>query len=101
VAHGYRRGGGPGGDPQRGVGQGDVDGDLLALAGATCFAGYLTVSRAARPADMTPAIGIGGAGAALAGLVAGGILVVGAVTIHSALALLAGMDEDAASAVIA
>ncbi|MCD6022140.1 MAG: hypothetical protein K0R20_1850 [Actinomycetia bacterium] len=53
------------------VGQGDVDGDLLALAGATCFAGYLTVSRAARPADMTPAIGVGGAAAALAGFVAG------------------------------
>ena len=53
------------------VGQGDVDGDLLALAGATCFAGYLTVSRAARPADMTPAIALGGVGAALVGLLAG------------------------------
>jgi drug/metabolite transporter (DMT)-like permease len=152
------------------LGQGDIDGDLLALAGATCFAGYLTVSWAARPADMTPAIGIGGAGAALAGLVvgadpwigthdmlllgllgivilpisltlitrathhlpapevnlvalletllgplwvwlsigerpsaevlAGGILVVGAVTIHSVLALRAGRDEDASAAVI-
>lgn len=51
--------------------RGDVDGDLLALAGATCFAGYLTISRAARPADMTPAIGVGGAGAALVGLIAG------------------------------
>jgi drug/metabolite transporter (DMT)-like permease len=152
------------------IGQGDVDGDLLALAGATCFAGYLTVSRAARPADMTPAIGIGGAAAALAGFVAGadpwiggrdllllallgililpvsltlitrathhvaapevnlvalletllgplwvwlavgerpsgevltgGLLVVGAVTIHSALALRAERDEDAPAAVI-
>jgi drug/metabolite transporter (DMT)-like permease len=53
------------------VGQGDVDGDLLALAGATCCAGYLTVSRAARPADMTPAIAVGGVGAALVGLLAG------------------------------
>lgn len=53
------------------IGQGDIDGDLLALVGATCFAGYLTVSRAARPADMTPAIGIGGAGAALVGFAAG------------------------------
>ena len=152
------------------LGQGDVDGDLLALAGATCFAGYLTVSRAARPADMTPAIGIGGIGAALAGLLAGadvgiggrdllllallgvvilpvslalitrathhvaapevnlvalletllgplwvwlavgerpsaevlagGLLVVGAVTIHSALALRAERDEDAPAGVI-
>lgn len=53
------------------LGRGEIDGGLLALAGASCFAGYLTVSRAARPADMTPAIPIGGAGAALAGLVAG------------------------------
>jgi drug/metabolite transporter (DMT)-like permease len=60
------------------IGRGDVDGDLLALAGATCFAGYLTVARAARPADMTPAIAIGGAGAALAGLVAGADLSIGA-----------------------
>jgi drug/metabolite transporter (DMT)-like permease len=152
------------------VGQGDVDGDLLALAGATCFAGYLTVSRAARPADMTPAIAVGGVGAALVGLVAGadpgiggrdllllallgvailpvslalitrathhvaapevnlvalletllgplwvwlavgerpsgevlagGLLVVGAVTIHSALALRAERDEDAPAGVI-
>ena len=152
------------------IGRGDVDGDILALAGATCFAGYLTISWAARPADMTPAIGIGGAGAAVAGLVlgadlsigtgdllmlallgmvilpvsltlitrathyvppaevnlvalletllgplwvwlaigerpsaevlAGGILVVGAVTIHSVLSLRAGKDEDAATALI-
>jgi drug/metabolite transporter (DMT)-like permease len=47
------------------------------LAGATCFAGYLTVSRAARPADMTPAIAIGGAGAALVGLVTGADLTLG------------------------
>ena len=60
------------------IGRGDADGDLLALAGATCFAGYLTVARAARPADMTPAIAIGGAGAALAGLVAGADLSIGA-----------------------
>jgi drug/metabolite transporter (DMT)-like permease len=53
------------------IGQGDVDGDLLALAGATCFAGYLTVSRTARPADMTPAIAVGGVGAAFAGFLAG------------------------------
>ena len=152
------------------IGQGDLDGDLLALAGATCFAGYLTVSRAARPADMTPAIAIGGVGAALAGAIAGadlsigasdllllallgivilpisltlitratrhvpapevnlvalletllgplwvwlvigerpsaevlagGVLVVGAVTIHSALALRAGGDEDAAAVIV-
>jgi len=152
------------------IGRGDVDGDLLALAGATCFAGYLTVSRAARPADMTPAIAVGGVGAALVGLaagadtwigggdllllallgivilpvslalitrathhvpapevnlvtlletllgplwvwlaigerpsaevLAGGILVVGAVTIHSVLALRAGRDQDAPAAVI-
>jgi drug/metabolite transporter (DMT)-like permease len=152
------------------IGRGDVDGDLLALAGATCFAGYLTVSRAARPADMTPAIAVGGVGAALVGLVAGadtwigggdllllallgivilpvslalitrathhvpapevnlvalletllgplwvwlaigerpsaevlagGILVVGAVTIHSVLALRADRDQDAPAAVI-
>jgi len=152
------------------LGRGGFDGDLLALAGASCFAGYLTVSRAARPADMTPAIAIGGAGAALAGLVAGadltigvgdllllallgmvilpvsltlitrathhlpapevnlialletllgplwvwlalgetpspqvlagGVLVVGAVTIHSALALRAGADRDAAAGVV-
>jgi drug/metabolite transporter (DMT)-like permease len=152
------------------IGQGDVDGDALALAGATCFAGYLTVSRAARPADMTPAIAVGGLGAAVVGLMAGadpwigggdlvllallgivilpvslalitrathhvpapevnlvalletllgplwvwlaigerpsaevlagGILVVGAVTIHSALALRADRDEDAPAAVI-
>jgi drug/metabolite transporter (DMT)-like permease len=152
------------------LGQGDVDGDLLALAGATCFAGYLTVSRATRPTDMTPAIGVGGAVAALAGFVAGadprigardmlllallgivilpislalitrathhvaapevnlvalletllgplwvwfaigerpstevlagGILVVGAVTIHSVLALRAGRDEDATAPLI-
>ena len=60
------------------LGRGEIDGDLLALAGATCFAGYLTVSRAARPADMTPAIGVGGAGAALAGLLAGADLTIGA-----------------------
>lgn len=138
------------------LGRGEIDGDLLALAGASCFAGYLTVSRAARPADMTPAIAIGGAGAAVAGLVAllgivilpvsltlitrathhlpapevnlialletvlgplwvwlalgetpspevlaGGILVIGAVTIHSALALRAGADRDAAAGVVA
>ncbi|MDQ4107241.1 MAG: DMT family transporter, partial [Actinomycetota bacterium] len=59
------------------LGRGDLDGDLLALAGASCFAGYLTISRAARPADMTPAIAIGGAGAALAGLVAGADLTIG------------------------
>ena len=152
------------------IGQGDLDGDLLALAGATCFAGYLTVSRAARPADMTPAIAIGGVGAAIAGAIAGadvsidasdllllallgivilpisltlitratrhvpapevnlvalletllgplwvwlvigerpsaevlagGVLVVGAVTIHSALALRAGGDEDAAAVIV-
>ena len=152
------------------IGQGDVDGDLLALAGATCFAGYLTVSRASRPTDMTPAIGVGGAIAALVGLaagadpwietgdmlllallgivilpvslalitrathhvpapevnlvalletllgplwvwfaigerpstevLAGGILVVGAVTIHSVLALRAGRDEDATAPLI-
>jgi drug/metabolite transporter (DMT)-like permease len=137
------------------LGRGEIDGDLLALAGASCFAGYLTISRAARPADMTPAIAIGGAGAALAGLVAllgivilpvsltlitrathhlpapavnlialletvlgplwvwlalgetpspevlaGGVLVVGAVTIHSALALRAGVDRDAAAGVV-
>ena len=152
------------------IGQGDLDGDLLALAGATCFAGYLTVSRAARPADMTPAIAIGGVVAAVAGAIAGadvsigssdllllallgivilpisltlitlatrhmpapevnlvalletllgplwvwlvigerpsaevlagGILVVGAVTIHSVLALRAGRDEDAAAVIV-
>ena len=59
------------------LGRGEIDGDLLALAGASCFAGYLTVSRAARPADMTPAIAIGGAGAAVAGLVAGADLSIG------------------------
>ena len=59
------------------LGRGELDGDLLALAGATCFAGYLTVSRAARPADMTPAIAIGGGGAALVGLVAGADLTLG------------------------
>lgn len=152
------------------IGQGDMDGDLLALAGATCFAGYLTVSRAARPVDMTPAIAIGGAGAAIVGAIAGadvsigagdllllallgvvilpisltlitrathhvpapevnlvalletllgplwvwlvigerpsgevltgGLLVVGAVTIHSILALRAGTDEDAAAVIL-
>lgn len=61
-----------------GLGQGRADGDLLALAGATCFAGYLTISRAARPADMTPAIAVGGVGSALAGLVAGADLSIGA-----------------------
>ena len=60
------------------LGRGEIDGDLLALAGASCFAGYLTISRAARPADMTPAIAIGGAGTALAGLVAGADLTIGA-----------------------
>ncbi len=59
------------------LGRGEIDGDLLALAGASCFAGYLTVSRAARPADMTPAIAIGGVGSALAGLVAGADLTIG------------------------
>ena len=59
------------------IGQGDLDGDLLALAGATCFAGYLTVSRAARPADMTPAIAIGGVGAAIAGVLAGADISIG------------------------
>lgn len=59
------------------VGRGELDGYLLALSGATCFAGYLTVSRAARPADMTPAIAIGGGGAALAGMVAGADLTIG------------------------
>jgi len=59
------------------LGRGELDGNLLALAGASCFAGYLTISRAARPADMTPAIAIGGAGAALAGLVAGADLTIG------------------------
>jgi drug/metabolite transporter (DMT)-like permease len=59
------------------LGRGEVDGDLLALAGASCFAGYLTISRATRPADMTPAIGLGGVGAALAGLVAGADLTIG------------------------
>jgi drug/metabolite transporter (DMT)-like permease len=153
-----------------GLGRAEIGGDLLALAGASCFAGYLTISRAARPADMTPAIAIGGVGAALAGLVAGadltigigdllllallgivilpvslalitrathrlpapevnlialletvlgplwvwlaigedpspevlagGVLVVGAVTIHSALALRAGVDRDAAAGVV-
>jgi drug/metabolite transporter (DMT)-like permease len=152
------------------IGQGDVDGDMLALAGATCFAGYLTVSRAARPADMTPAIAVGGVGAAIAGAIAGadisidasdllllallgivilpisltlitratrhvpapevnlvalletllgplwvwlvigerpsaevlagGVLVVGAVTIHSALSLRAGGSEDAAAVIV-
>jgi drug/metabolite transporter (DMT)-like permease len=53
------------------LGRGEVDGHLLALAGAACFAGYLTVARAARPADMTPAIAIGGAGAAIASGLAG------------------------------
>ncbi len=57
---------------------GGAEGDLLALAGATCFAGYLTISRAARPAEMTPAIAIGGAGAAIAGLLAGAELRIGA-----------------------
>lgn len=60
------------------LGRGEIDGDLLALAGASCFAGYLTVSRAARPADMTPAIAIGGVGSAIAGLVAGADLTIGA-----------------------
>jgi drug/metabolite transporter (DMT)-like permease len=60
------------------IGRGDADGDLLALAGATCFAGYLTVARAARPADMTPAIAIGGVVAALVGVVAGADLTIGA-----------------------
>lgn len=60
------------------IGQGDLDGDLLALAGATCFAGYLTVSRAARPADMTPAIAIGGVGAAIVGAIAGADVSIGA-----------------------
>ena len=59
------------------LGRGGIDGDLLALAGASCFAGYLTVARSARPADMTPAIAIGGAGSALAGLVAGADLSIG------------------------
>jgi drug/metabolite transporter (DMT)-like permease len=59
------------------VGRGDLDGNLLALAGASCFAGYLIISRAARPADMTPAIAIGGAGAALAGLAASADLTIG------------------------
>ncbi len=59
------------------LGRGELDGNLLALAGASCFAGYLTISRAARPADMTPAIAIGGAGAALAGLIAGADLTIG------------------------
>jgi drug/metabolite transporter (DMT)-like permease len=59
------------------IGQGDLDGDLLALAGATCFAGYLTVSRAARPADMTPAIAIGGLVAAVSGAVAGADVSIG------------------------
>ncbi len=60
------------------LGRGEIDGDLLALAGASCFAGYLTVSGAARRADMTPAIAIGGVGAAIAGLVAGADLTIGA-----------------------
>lgn len=59
------------------LGRGELNGNLLALAGASCFAGYLTISRAARPADMTPAIAIGGAGAALAGLIAGADLTIG------------------------
>jgi drug/metabolite transporter (DMT)-like permease len=60
------------------LGRGEIDGDLLALAGASCFAGYLTVSRAARPADMTPAIAIGGVGSAVAGLITGADLTIGA-----------------------
>jgi drug/metabolite transporter (DMT)-like permease len=59
------------------VGRGDLVGDLLALAGASCFAGYLTVSRGARPGDITPAIAIGGVGAALVGAVAGADLSIG------------------------
>lgn len=43
---------------------GHLDGDLIALAGAACFAGYLTVARGARDTDMTPAIGVGGGFAA-------------------------------------
>jgi drug/metabolite transporter (DMT)-like permease len=60
------------------IGRGEVDGDLFALAGATCFAGYLTVARAARPTDMTPAIAVGGAGAALVGWLAGADLTIAA-----------------------
>lgn len=51
--------------------RGGLDGDLLALAGSVCFACYLTVVRHARPADMTPAIGVGGGIAAAAALLAG------------------------------
>jgi drug/metabolite transporter (DMT)-like permease len=49
--------------------RGDLDGDLLALAGSVCFAGFLTVARRARPADLSPAIGLGGAATALVALV--------------------------------
>ncbi|MGH7542067.1 MAG: EamA family transporter, partial [Gemmatimonadota bacterium] len=41
------------------LGRGEADGALIALAGSSCFAGYLTVSRGAAAADMTPAIAIG------------------------------------------
>jgi drug/metabolite transporter (DMT)-like permease len=51
--------------------RGRLDGSLLALAGAACFAGFLTVARTARPADMTLAFAVGGALAAAAGFVAG------------------------------
>lgn len=56
---------------------GDLDGSLLALAGATCFAGFLTVSRMVRPAGMMPAIAIGGFVAAVVGVASGAHLAIG------------------------
>jgi drug/metabolite transporter (DMT)-like permease len=51
--------------------RGQLDGSLLALLASSCFAGFLTLARGARPADMTPALALGAAAAGLAGVLAG------------------------------
>lgn len=56
--------------------RGQLDGSLLALVGASSFAGFLTVARASRPADMTPVLAMGGALAAIIGVVAGADLTI-------------------------
>jgi len=54
--------------------RGDLDGDAVALVGSICFAGYLVAARGARPADLTPAIGIGAAASAAVALMTGDVL---------------------------
>lgn len=53
------------------LGQGTLAGDLCALAAAGCWAGNLVVLRHARSVNMTPAVALGGALAALLALVLG------------------------------